>query len=98
MFGPVGNSKAIFLVIHLLYILYEYPLYISKTLPNTWKNNFWLNISFLLSTFLMWLTFYLTHLTEPGYLETNTLEYQSTLRKVIIYYLLKKKKQQNFIL
>ena len=82
LFGPVGNSKHIFYFVHALYWLYQYPTYLNIVAPFTWDTYTELNVCYLASHVLMWIFFYMTHLTGPGYLEQNTREYQHVLRQV----------------
>ena len=70
-------------MIQALYVFYEYPMYIFECLPRTWESHFELNLLFLFFNFSMWISLYLVHLTQPGYLPTNTSEYQNQLRQVI---------------
>ncbi|CAF0983294.1 unnamed protein product [Brachionus calyciflorus] len=83
LFGPVGNSKFVFLSIHFLYWFYEYPVYVSRVLPETWSEHTFLNLIFILNTLLMWFFYYSVHLTEPGYLKQNTIEYHSYLKHLL---------------
>ena len=83
LFGPVGNSKFVFFSIHALYIFYEYPIYIFQVLPNTWSDHMYLNLLFIINCILMWFFYYSVHLSEPGFLKQNTVEYHSFLKQLL---------------
>lgn len=85
LFGPVGNSKCVFLTIHALYIFYEYPIYLTNVLPDTWSEHMYLNIFFIINTILMWFFYYSVHLSEPGFLKQNTMDYHSYLKQLLAY-------------
>lgn len=82
LFGPVGNSKLVFYFIHLMYLVYGYPLYVLLVFPTLWPEHKFINVLFFLATFTMWYALYTVHLTDPGYLKQNTPEYQTYLRKL----------------
>ena len=81
MFGPVGNTKLVFLMIHVLYIFYEYPVYYIYGLDSFDDWYYWHILFYVLSA-IMWYSLYAVHNKEPGYLRQNTFEYQSALRRV----------------
>ncbi|RMZ96205.1 putative S-acyltransferase 23 [Brachionus plicatilis] len=83
LFGPVGNSKCVFLTIQALYIFYEYPIYLFRILPDTWSDHMYLNLFFILNSILMWFFYYSVHLCEPGFLRQNTTEYHSFLKQLL---------------
>ena len=83
LFGPVQNSRGIFIFIHALYWLYQYPLYVFKFVPEIGTTiPHWLNAVYILNNIVMWILYYSVFLTEPGYIKQNTTEYQESLKKV----------------
>jgi hypothetical protein len=78
----VGNSKAVFLALHFLFLFYELPAYIFTGIPETLDEYPWWHVTGLITLVIMWVSLYAVHLTEPGYLKQDTVEYQTALRKV----------------
>ena len=70
------------LFIHVIFWLYEMPLFLFRGIPNTWETHYYMNLIWIASTILWWFMFYMVHFTEPGYLKQNTIEYKNILRKV----------------
>lgn len=84
MFGPVGNSRTVILCIHLIHWLYQYPMYFFDIAPETWTENFDLNMAYIALNIIMWTFFYLVYWTEPGFIRQDTEEYKHMLRRVIL--------------
>lgn len=82
-FGPVGNSRIVFLMLHILYFFYQYPLYFYRCLPELWPEYKWTNLFYLVNNIVFWWSLYVVHLKDPGYLKRNTDEYQRMLKTVI---------------
>jgi hypothetical protein len=79
----VGNSKGVFLALHVLFLFYELPAYIFMGVPETLPDYAWWHVWGWISVIVMWGSLYWVHLTDPGYLKLNTVEYQNALRKVV---------------
>ncbi len=69
-------------MLHLLYIFYQYPVYLYRVLPDTWSEHPRLNIIYLLNNILFWSSLYIVNMKDPGYLKKNTQEYQRVLKTV----------------
>jgi len=81
-FGPVGNSKGVFLFVHVILFCVQYPLYIKVALPRTYTGYEAFHYFYLVVNLFMWISFYGAHLREPGFLRTNTVDYHTAIRRM----------------
>ncbi|KAL8604074.1 hypothetical protein ACOMHN_024899 [Nucella lapillus] len=82
IFGPPGNTKGPLLFFCVSVLLWGYPMYIFKCLPQTYFDLQILHVLFFLTNICMWISLYHANTIDPGFLPRNVPEYDQAIRKV----------------
>ncbi|KAK7097163.1 uncharacterized protein [Littorina saxatilis] len=82
IFGPPGNTKGPLLFFLVSVLLWGYPMYVFKCLPQTYYELQPLHVVFMVVNVFMWISLYHANTVNPGFLPRNIPEYDQAIRQV----------------